>query len=202
MDVYFIRHGQSTANVDMTHSGWSPIPLTEKGREQAARTRDMIKGIRFDKLFVSDVLRAQQTADIVFPGMPRTMTALARELNNTTMRGKSKDEMYARFGELYIKCRYDFSYAPLGIDCESIEHLLGRAAEFLKYLEGYSNLSRIAVVSHAGFIMSVAAHILGIKKHPRQLMCENASVSVFRLNEWGWRVRAWSVTNDVLNPSE
>ena len=200
MDVYMIRHGQSTANLDMTHSGWSPVSLTEKGRRQAEETRDIISHIQFDKLFVSDVLRAQQTAEIIFPNTPRTFTALTRELDNTTMKGKTKDEMYALYGELYIECRSNFSYAPLGIDCESLEHLAARAAAFFKYLEGFSHLKRVAAVSHAGFIMSMAAHTLGIEKHPRPLMCENASVSVFRLNEWGWRVRAWNITPDVINP--
>ncbi len=202
MDVYFIRHGQSTSNVDGTHSGWAPIPLTEVGREQAARTHEMLKGTHFDKLFVSDVHRTQQTADIVFPGMPRTMTSFVREINNTAMRGKSRDEMYALYGELYLKCREDFSYAPLGIDCESVEHLHRRAGEFLKFLEGFSDMERIAVVSHAGFIMAVAANVLEMEKHPRQLVCGNASVSVFRFGKWGWQMRAWSVTPEIFGLSE
>ena len=35
MKLYRIRHGESESNASDTHSGWSPVDLTPKGREQA-----------------------------------------------------------------------------------------------------------------------------------------------------------------------
>ena len=35
MDLYLIRHGESTANRDHEHAAWLPVPLTEAGKEQA-----------------------------------------------------------------------------------------------------------------------------------------------------------------------
>ena len=197
MDVYMIRHGESESNADGTHSGWSPVNLTEKGRAQAAMARRHIEGIPFDRLFVSDVLRAQQTADIIFPGMERTFLPVAREMNNTAMRGKTPAEMAALFPELYPVCRAEFDYAPLGMDCEGRDHLSGRAQTLLNMMASLGNVNRVAVVSHAGLIRASAARILGLPHYARELMCANASVSVFHLDENGWRVRLWNLPPEL-----
>ena len=65
MLLYMIRHGESEANAGGYHSGQSCVHLTERGRRQAAATREIIKGISFDRLYVSDVLRTQETAEII-----------------------------------------------------------------------------------------------------------------------------------------
>jgi len=196
VEVYLIRHGESEANADGTHSGWSPVNLTEKGRAQAAVTHNTLKGLHFDRLFVSDVRRAQQTANIIFPDMPRTFIPLAREMNNTTMRGKSREEMIALFPDKYLACREAFDYAPLGIDCESQPHMHGRAAELLNFLAGIRDAERIAVVAHAGFLGCVAAEVLGLP-NARNLLCSNASVSVLRYDEKGWRVNVWNMPTEL-----
>ena len=63
MDLYMIRHGESLANFTDTHAGWAPVPLTEKGEAQAEAARRHVRNLTFDRLYVSDVRRAQQTAD-------------------------------------------------------------------------------------------------------------------------------------------
>ena len=197
MDVYMIRHGESESNADGTHSGWSPVSLTGKGRAQAALTRRRLEGIPFDRLFVSDVLRAQQTADIIFPGMARTFLPIAREMNNTAMRGKTPAEMAALFPALYPVCRAEFDYAPLGMDCESRGHFSARAQTLLDMMASLGNVNRVAVVSHAGLIRATAARILGLSHYTRELMCSNASVSVFHLDESGWRVLLWNLPPEL-----
>lgn len=194
MDVYFIRHGESEANRDGAHSGWSPAPLTDAGLKQAEAARALLEKVEFDRVYVSDVLRAQQTARALFPNAAYIYTALARELNNTAMKGLNKQQMVEKFGDAYLACREAFDYAPLGLNCESRAHLFARAEEFLKTLNRVSGAKRIAVVSHAGFIIAFAARVLKADLGPRALKCDNASISVFRLDERGWRVCAWNIT--------
>ncbi len=50
MLLYLIRHGESEANADGTHSGWSPVNLTEAGRAQAASARSLLDGVSFDRI--------------------------------------------------------------------------------------------------------------------------------------------------------
>lgn len=68
MELYAIRHGQSAANAVQAHAGWAQVPLTELGREQAAKTGELLKGMEFDRVIVSDLLRAKETAQIALPG--------------------------------------------------------------------------------------------------------------------------------------
>ena len=196
MDLYMIRHGESLANFTDTHAGWAPVPLTEKGEAQAAAARRHVQSLTFDRLYVSDVRRAQQTADILFPGVPRTFSTVIREINNTTMRGKTRDEMTALYGERYLACRKDFDYSPLGIDCESGAHMLARAQEFLDLVAAEEGLTRVAAVAHAGFITAMAEVVLGARVG-RQMSCGNASVSIFRYENSRWRLRLWNLTPDM-----
>lgn len=196
MDLFMIRHGESLANFTDTHAGWAPVPLTEKGEAQAAAARRHVQSLTFDRLYVSDVRRAQQTADILFPGVPRTFSTVIREINNTSMRGKTRDEMTALYGERYLACRKDFDYSPLGIDCESGAHMLARAQEFLDLVAAEEGLTRVAAVAHAGFITAMAEVVLGARVG-RQMSCGNASVSIFRYDNNRWRLRLWNLTPDM-----
>ncbi|MBQ9407927.1 MAG: histidine phosphatase family protein [Clostridia bacterium] len=193
MQIYFIRHGESEGNKNNTHAGWAPIDLTEKGRQQAAMARELVKGIAFDAVFVSDVKRAQQTASIVFPNARYTYVPLMREMNNTTMRGKTREEMYALCGEKYLACRRAFDYAPLNMDCESGAHLKQRAGELLRFFEA-QKVETAAAVCHAGLIRACAAFILNTPDHNPPLYCDNASVCVIEQYKGRWHIRSWNVT--------
>ena len=66
MKLYFVRHGESVANLlrEFSNSGVKH-PLTERGVEQARRLAQQLAGILFEGIYSSPVLRAQQTAQIV-----------------------------------------------------------------------------------------------------------------------------------------
>ena len=66
MKLYFVRHGESTANLlmEFSNSGFKH-PLTEKGIEQARTLAHGLSGMRFERIFSSPVMRAVQTARIL-----------------------------------------------------------------------------------------------------------------------------------------
>jgi probable phosphoglycerate mutase len=62
--VYFVRHGQSQANVDGVFAGCLlDSPLTTKGLEQADLTAEVLRGKTFDVIVSSSLLRAKSTAE-------------------------------------------------------------------------------------------------------------------------------------------
>ena len=193
MILYMIRHGESEANAGGYHSGWGCVHLTEKGRQQAAETGKMVKNLKIDELYVSDVLRAQETAEIIFPDMERAFMPMAREINTTPLFGKNKAQLTALYGEKYLKCREKFNYAPLGIDCESFMHVSMRAGQLLRWAETQGD-KRICVVSHAGFIKAVVARVLGIEPSVSVFSCDNASLSAFEFSGGTWKVKKWNIT--------
>ena len=69
MRLYFIRHGESEANVlhEISNRG-AKHGLTEKGRAQVAALAQKLGAIPFVKLYSSPLLRAIQTAEILSQG--------------------------------------------------------------------------------------------------------------------------------------
>jgi broad specificity phosphatase PhoE len=66
--VYFVRHGESEANVANLRSGSAhsvPIPLTQKGREQAKKAGKSLKNKNVDLIVSSPLIRTVDTARIV-----------------------------------------------------------------------------------------------------------------------------------------
>ncbi len=62
MSIYFVRHGESEANVGLIVG--MDMPLTEKGKKQAENIRPIIHSIKADEFFSSTKIRAIQTAEI------------------------------------------------------------------------------------------------------------------------------------------
>lgn len=66
--IYFIRHGESEANVKKVFAGQKEDSLlTDEGREQAKITaKEIIKeGLKIDKIYSSPLKRASETAKII-----------------------------------------------------------------------------------------------------------------------------------------
>ena len=55
MKIFFVRHGQTTANLTKVYSGQHDFLLTDLGKEQAASIRPYMESIPFDKVFSSDL---------------------------------------------------------------------------------------------------------------------------------------------------
>jgi broad specificity phosphatase PhoE len=65
MKLYFLRHGQSQANVDGLYSAENDSPLTELGKEQAKAAGHIIRGLGIDVIIASNQQRAADTARII-----------------------------------------------------------------------------------------------------------------------------------------
>jgi len=62
--LVLLRHGQSEWNKKNRFTGWVDIPLSKEGVLEAQKAGQCIKAIPFDVIFVSSLIRAQQTAMI------------------------------------------------------------------------------------------------------------------------------------------
>ena len=65
--LVIVRHGQSQANRDNIFTGWTDVPLTEKGIEQGQMVGDELArmGIQFDDAHTSYMSRAIETMNII-----------------------------------------------------------------------------------------------------------------------------------------
>jgi len=61
MAIWLVRHGETEWSISGQHTGSTDIPLTPEGRLQAVAIGKLLAGRRFDHVFASPMLRAQET---------------------------------------------------------------------------------------------------------------------------------------------
>jgi broad specificity phosphatase PhoE len=61
-DVWLVRHAETEWSLAGRHTGHTDLPLTERGREAGAALREKLAGHTFERVFVSPLQRARETA--------------------------------------------------------------------------------------------------------------------------------------------
>lgn len=195
MELYAIRHGQSAANAIQAHAGWAQVPLTELGREQAAKTGELLKGLEFERIIVSDLLRARETAQIALPGRNFEQDPRLRETNVGSLQGRRVVDLTAELGEEYVRRRVARDYRVYG--GEDTHAHYDRVAEFMKDLESAPDDARIAAVCHEGTIMAMLCYVLHTDIPRNIIHVANCAVCAFRYKNGTWELGEWNETGSV-----
>uniref|UniRef100_UPI0023F4E88D histidine phosphatase family protein n=1 Tax=Pantoea septica TaxID=472695 RepID=UPI0023F4E88D len=61
VNIYLVRHGKTLFNTFDRVQGWADSPLTEEGLRVARFVGQGMKGIKFDRFYVSDAGRHRET---------------------------------------------------------------------------------------------------------------------------------------------
>ncbi len=146
---YFIRHGESEANRGEWLAGHRDSPLTERGREQARAAHPHVQALDVQKVLVSDLARAVETAQIVLNGraLPVHSTPLLRERCGGQWEGRSLEEL--RSAGHIARIRGWYVPPPEG---ESLHDVVLRAARALSELDDGQN---VLVVAHGTLIRAL-----------------------------------------------
>lgn len=189
MKVYFVRHGQSEGNISGRHCSWAQVSLTERGKLDAAMAGRLLKGIPFDKVYTSDLIRTIQTKEIALPDLQHEALPVLREIWVGDLLGRKISDCIEEYGQAYLDNRRRTDYSAYG--GESREDLHRRIREFLAMLE-QQNYENVAVFSHAGYISCIISAISDYAYEVAQLSCQNGSVSVFEFTDGQWRMVSWN----------
>ena len=138
--LVLVRHGQSEWNEKNLFTGWKDPQLTQKGIEEAIKAGNELKkmGYRFDKMFTSDLFRAQETGRIILeqmgtPLIPTISDQCLNERNYGDLAGLNKDEARKKWGNDQVhEWRRSFDIPPPGG-----ESLKDTAERVLPYFENY-----------------------------------------------------------------
>jgi len=160
MKIYFVRHGESVANLlrEFSNSGVKH-PLTEKGVEQARELAQTLTGIPFEIIYSSPVLRAMQTAQILAEKLsaPVEVTEALREWSVGIYEGTTDLKGW----ELHHRVQTDWffndkpkSKMPGGENLNEIQE------RFVPFIEGliarYRDTDRnILCVAHGGLCLAM-----------------------------------------------
>ena len=102
--LYFVRHGESEANVLHVFSNRELVHgLTDTGRAQVQALADQLAGVRFDAFYTSPILRARQSAQIVSDrlGLPFEVTPALAEYDVGILEGRSDEASWRQYDELH-----------------------------------------------------------------------------------------------------
>ncbi|HEY9701316.1 MAG TPA: 2,3-bisphosphoglycerate-dependent phosphoglycerate mutase, partial [Allocoleopsis sp.] len=75
-ELVIIRHGESVWNMENRFTGAMDVPLSKKGKEEAKRAGEHLKGYNFDVVFVSHLIRAMDTLYIMLEHMSENRTPI------------------------------------------------------------------------------------------------------------------------------
>lgn len=184
MRVYVIRHGESEGNQNHIWSGWLDTPLTDKGREDAKKAGEFLRGISFDKIYSSDLCRAVETAKIATEDGPAETDPRLREIDLGSWTGQPHSSVSGEELSLARKV----GYKKFG--GESMEEFCARIGSVMKDLEN-APFSTVALFSHGGFMRSMLHLVLGTELNRKHLLCNNCAIAVFDYTKETWRLHSW-----------
>ena len=108
--LYFVRHGETFWNVENKICGATDIALTEYGHQQAVETGKKIleKGIRFDELLSSPLIRATETARHIseITGVPMRIESRLIEQNFGRYESTARDGKEFQLAKEHFLDRY------------------------------------------------------------------------------------------------
>lgn len=121
--LVLLRHGQSIWNRDKKFTGWSDIPLSAKGEQEAEQAAYLLKqaGLTFDLCFTSSLQRAKTTARIVLSAMQLDLTVheswRLNERHYGALEGMERWPAIKKFGIWPILgCQIKFDATPPYLD--------------------------------------------------------------------------------------
>ena len=177
LEVWWIRHGQSTWNIENRWQGHSDIPLSDEGREQALRLRKALQSTTFDRVFSSDPQRARQTAQIALPQHAVVSDSRLREVHFGEFEGLTRDEMSEAQRHI-LKAWLQDPFAQRIPAGESLQDVLERLRGWREELPPRG---RVAVFTHGGVIRCSLWSCRGDEQaNPWQMQIANCSTSCVR----------------------
>jgi 2,3-bisphosphoglycerate-dependent phosphoglycerate mutase len=135
--LVLVRHGQSEWNEKNLFTGWKNPPLTKLGRQEARKTGLKIKslGLSFDLHFTSELVRAQNTGEIIQEEIKQEIETLKNialnERDYGDLSGLNKDEARKEWGEEQVHIwRRSYDIPPPG--GESLKDTLNRVLPYFE----------------------------------------------------------------------
>lgn len=165
MELYIVRHGETIWNKEKRLQGSTDIELGPEGIRLAKETGEALMDTRIDMIYSSPLKRAYTTAELIRNGrdIPLITDDRIRELNFGVSEGKKYQDLYEDENCFF---KYFFTephlYRP-SENGETLEHLVGRATDFMKTVIEPLELDhdRVMVVAHGAMNKAIMTYIKG-----------------------------------------
>jgi 2,3-bisphosphoglycerate-dependent phosphoglycerate mutase len=128
--LVLLRHGESTWNLENLFTGWTDVPLSERGVKEAREAGRLMKdaGLRPSVLHESLLLRAIQTSQLALAEMelswiPVRRTWRLNERHYGALQGLNKQQTAEKYGEDKVKVwRRSYDVRPPALERSDPRH--------------------------------------------------------------------------------
>lgn len=150
MKIFFIRHGETTGDVENRYGGTYDDHLSDKGKEQSQSLADALKDKGIEVIFSSSLIRAQETSQILAQALKcevKNVFELRERNQYSFLSGMNKEEAAQKYSK-EVEMLKDRLQTIEG--AESYEDFSKRIAQVFELLSVESTYNSIAIVSHGG----------------------------------------------------
>ncbi|MDD3819695.1 MAG: histidine phosphatase family protein, partial [Actinomycetota bacterium] len=158
--LLLIRHGETEYNLNKRYCGFSNPPLNAYGISQVKILAKKIRSYEVSVVYSSDLLRAKQTAQLLFPDHQIKVTPDFREYNFGIFEGLTYSEIMKSYPLLYQNWVND----PLNIripEGEGPGEFKKRVFDALYSVISLNKDKTVALVAHSGPIKLILCKMLG-----------------------------------------
>jgi broad specificity phosphatase PhoE len=164
MRLYFVRHGESEANLlhEFSNSGFRH-PLTLTGVAQARALASTLAGLPVEQIYSSPVMRAVQTSQILAEtlGSPLEITEALREWNVGIYEGTTDPVGWEAHHQVQEDWFVHHQYEHKMPGGESFLEIRDRFVPFIEGLVGNGPSDRtVVLVSHGGLYTAMLPAVL------------------------------------------
>jgi probable phosphoglycerate mutase len=157
MKLYFVRHGESEANIrHIISNRESPLGLTLLGKQQAQALANKLSEVPISAIYCSPVFRARETADILSAsfGVSSEITEALREYDCGVLEVQSDEESWRLHREYFDSWTLHHHFQNKPPDGESF---LDIQKGFLPWIENLTHNDSykdkyILLVGHGGLL--------------------------------------------------
>ena len=154
--IHLIRHGLTRGNLEGRYIGVTDLPLCPQGRAQLEELLEQGEYPMVERVYVSPLLRARQTAQLLFPGWEPVELAGLREMDFGAFEGRTGEALEGTPD--FASWISSPQAAPPG--GESAGQLMQRVAGAIAHIFAQmmeEKLYSVAAVTHGGIIAGLLA---------------------------------------------
>ena len=163
--IYLVRHGETVGESSVRYHGRNDVPLSDEGRHQVSRLRQLVQHVRFASVIHSPLDRARESAQILIDGLHRAPDVVEEapdliEVDFGAIEGLTEAEIAVELPEWFtVWKRGKASGFPGGESTEGFKQRI--EAAFAGLLSRHPD-GNLLVVVHKGVIKRGLGWMLGL----------------------------------------
>lgn len=189
LQVYFLRHGETSFSLINGFCGVLDVELTEYGQEMAEAFAKTYAVIPWRAVYVSPMKRTIATATPLCKaaGLDMQLREGLREMNFGAWEEQTRDFVKAQYLDDYIRWMTEPAWNPPSGGGETAVDVANRAMPVIAEIEETCGTGPVLVVSHKTTIRVVLSQLLGVDlgRYRDRIDCPAGSLSLVKFDEHG-----------------